>query len=520
MAALLARGISSFEPHLQDAAAFALGNLCADCKDGQRLVREGGGIEALVVLLAAPQAFVRKQAAWALGNVCDRSPPNRETARQAGAISALVACMDHPQVEVVREGVKAVGTLCVDEPLARVYFRQAGGLSRLQRLIAGGTEQQELTDRRLVRQAIWALGHVARGDEGSKSALREHGAVTSLVKYLHGRSAGMRDQAGFALRQLCSGDEEVDPEADESPLFGDVLGTELARGQRREKIARYARAQGQATAGAEEFRGWSSSEEEATDSDDFESSRGASSVRSAGSYSRRSSSYSHSEYSSGYDSQSDGGWTDGSRRSMSARDDESDSGYDSGSSRSSFSSRRSSASRYSHTDRSAASSRGSRGGRDRDGGSGRRRDKQPRSRGGSAGRRQGRATEAAEPTSSRRHRRSADRRPSSGRDRGDRRSSSSRGRGSPISATSDEAHVGQQDVEMQPARSASYDRRPHYMRAQELHAPPRGSGRKPRGRRGGKEPQEPNRFAHRAHEIAGSSGLGHSGAAAGGAAWQ
>ena len=98
VAALLARGISSFEPHLQDAAAFALGNLCADCKDGQRLVREGGGIEALVVLLAAPQAFVRKQAAWALGNVCDRSPPNRETARQAGAISALVACMDHPQV--------------------------------------------------------------------------------------------------------------------------------------------------------------------------------------------------------------------------------------------------------------------------------------------------------------------------------------------------------------------------------------------------------------------------------------
>ena len=29
---------------------------------------------------------------------------------------------------------------------------------------------------------------------------------------------------------------------------------------------------------------------------------------------------------------------------------------------------------------------------------------------------------------------------------------------------------------MRPARSASYDRRPHYMRAQELHAPPRGLG--------------------------------------------
>ena len=66
------------------------------------------------------------------------------------------------KVEVVREGVKAVGTLCVDEPLARVYFRQAGGLSRLQRLIAGGTEQQELTDRRLVRHCGVSL--VVQGD--------------------------------------------------------------------------------------------------------------------------------------------------------------------------------------------------------------------------------------------------------------------------------------------------------------------------------------------------------------------
>ena len=108
---------------------------------------------------------------------------------------------------------------CVDEPLAR-HRRQGVGFT-------AARVKSRARSSRLCRisyglpQAIWALGHVARGDEGSKSSPSElaRRISTSLVKYLHGRSAGMRDQAGFALRQLCSGDEEVDPEADESPLI-------------------------------------------------------------------------------------------------------------------------------------------------------------------------------------------------------------------------------------------------------------------------------------------------------------
>lgn len=135
VAALLSRGLQSFETALQDAAAFALGNLVADCKEARTKLREGGGIDALIVLLASPQSTVRKQAAWALANACDHEPLNRLAARKAGAISALVGCLEHHNAEVVRHAVTAVGVLCVDEPLSRTYFRQAGGLHHLQRII-------------------------------------------------------------------------------------------------------------------------------------------------------------------------------------------------------------------------------------------------------------------------------------------------------------------------------------------------------------------------------------------------
>jgi hypothetical protein len=185
VAALLARGVGSFESALQDAAAFALGNLVADCPEARTRLREAGGVDALVVLLASTQSSVRKQAAWALANSCDHEPLSRVAARKAGAISALVGCLEHHSEDVVRYAVMCVGVLCVDEPVSRSYFRQAGGLAHLQRIVRAEQTDGAVLNRKLVRQAIWALGHASRGDPKSKEQLRcvKNAFVCTLLYY-------------------------------------------------------------------------------------------------------------------------------------------------------------------------------------------------------------------------------------------------------------------------------------------------------------------------------------------------
>ena len=272
VAALLARGVASFETVLQDASVFALGNLVADCTPARAQLREAGGIDALVVLLASPQSSVRKQSAWALSNACDHEPLNRTAARMAGAISALVGCLDHHNGEVVRASVTCIGVLCVDEPLCRTYFRQAGGLHRLQQILKNESSDGVVIDRKLVRQAVWTLGHATRGERESKSVLREAGVVTTLVGMMHTRSRGMREQAGFALRQLCSEESEY-PDDDQHGMMGyddqqQLTSDQMHRGERREMTYK----QGRARAAAEARRaaaaaGWSTSSGSETESD-------------------------------------------------------------------------------------------------------------------------------------------------------------------------------------------------------------------------------------------------------------
>ena len=81
---------------------------------------------------------------------------------------------------------------------------QAGGLYHLQRIIRAEQTDGAVLNRRLVRQAIWALGHASQGDTSSKQLLREGGMVTSLVGMMHARSRGTRAQARYSKFTVAS----------------------------------------------------------------------------------------------------------------------------------------------------------------------------------------------------------------------------------------------------------------------------------------------------------------------------
>lgn len=180
-----------------------------------------------VVLLAGPAASTRRHAAWAVGNLIDGFPPAKAALRKydtafpcpsaallrhptavslpsldfslpfhcpfrCGGISALVGLLGHPSADVARAATGALGTACIDDPAARAYARQAvrrptishespthasppffgriGDRGSLQGATERVTQLLSSRDRKLQKQAAWALGHLVGGGGAPGSA--------------------------------------------------------------------------------------------------------------------------------------------------------------------------------------------------------------------------------------------------------------------------------------------------------------------------------------------------------------
>lgn len=214
-------------PAVQEAAAAALGILCADGEAAQSTLLRAGAVPALVRLLGSDASVPTHAAASALRNLAANHNQAQLAIAQAGAIAPLIHLLAHSDRGVQAQAASALGNLAGDSSqnhfAKQVTIAQAGALSPLVRLLT--------TDNAEVREAsASALRMLATNNADNQVAVAHAGAIHPLVQLLRDEAPSVREEAAAALGNLVffndetnSGNQAAIAKAGAVPFLAELL---------------------------------------------------------------------------------------------------------------------------------------------------------------------------------------------------------------------------------------------------------------------------------------------------------
>lgn len=231
---------TSSTPHLREAAARCLWNLCHDGEIAATVTRQGG-VAVLLNLLAASEPRVAQAAAGAMGALCATSLPARLAAGPAGGIELLVQLLAEasPSPQGHFTAVAAAGALrnlsasaenarkvsAVGGVSALIHAIPVAGKAALQALANLAAVEQiglEVADAGGVQAALRSLDSEPLGESAARltrvlaslprlrACMVTSGAVRALLEALRKSSksnAGLASEAARALRLLSASGE-------------------------------------------------------------------------------------------------------------------------------------------------------------------------------------------------------------------------------------------------------------------------------------------------------------------------
>lgn len=194
-------------PGIQEAAAAALGILCADGEAAQSTLLRAGAVPALVRLLGSDAPVPTRAAASALRNLAANHNQAQLAIAQAGAVAPLIHLLSHSDRQLQAQAASALGNLAGDSSEnhfdKQVMIAQAGALTPLVRLL-------RTTDSAEVREACAsALRMLATNNADNQVAVAHAGAIQPLVQLLRDEAPSVREEAAAALGNLVFFNDET-----------------------------------------------------------------------------------------------------------------------------------------------------------------------------------------------------------------------------------------------------------------------------------------------------------------------
>ena len=185
-------------------AAGALANLAHEDVRTKNLVREEGGIPALVLLLKARESSVQISAASTLKAIAFRNEDNKNQIVECGALGSLVCMLRSSDPSIHYEAVAVMSGLVHSSAHIKKLVLNGGALQPLINLLSSSDMESR-------REAALLLGQFANvQDPDYKTKIVQRGALGPLISMLSEESVQVSEMAAFAIGRLA---QNVDNQA-------------------------------------------------------------------------------------------------------------------------------------------------------------------------------------------------------------------------------------------------------------------------------------------------------------------
>jgi HEAT repeat protein len=177
-------------------AAGAVANLAHEDVHTKNLVREEGGIPALVLLLKAREFSVQVAAASTLKAISFRNEDNKNQIVECGALGSLVCMLRSSDPSIHYEAVAVMSSLVHSSAHIKKLVLNGGALQPLINLLSS----KDMESR---REAALLLGQFANvQDPDYKTKIVQRGALGPLIAMLSEESVQVSEMAAFAIGRL------------------------------------------------------------------------------------------------------------------------------------------------------------------------------------------------------------------------------------------------------------------------------------------------------------------------------
>ena len=196
--------LSSDEPTLVQCVTAALQSLSGNVTNpDENYIREAihafEAIPHLIRLLNTAESEQTKEyAAGTLANLCLNNPTIQNVIRDTGGIHALVALLNSPTAsdKAKEHTVGALYNMTIHSD-NRTAIYEAGGIPPL-------IASLRLKSTKLKKMAVIVLGDLAETNPDCKDTIRDEGGIPFLIELLHSTSSGLRTEAARVLESMAS----------------------------------------------------------------------------------------------------------------------------------------------------------------------------------------------------------------------------------------------------------------------------------------------------------------------------
>jgi len=176
------------------------------------VIRENGGIEALIKVLHESSQEAQAYAVYALGNMAMYTE-NSDVIRQGGIVQALIKALREGSQQIQSYAADALGDLALNVENADV-LPEDGGVLPLIKVLHGDSPETQAT-------AAYALQTLALTSQNA-NVIRKQGGIQALIKIVREGGPEAQVNAAYALRNLIQNSNDADVVHEEGgvqPLF-------------------------------------------------------------------------------------------------------------------------------------------------------------------------------------------------------------------------------------------------------------------------------------------------------------
>ncbi|KAI7871639.1 armadillo-type protein [Spinellus fusiger] len=181
--------------------ACMLTNIAAGESHHVQCVIEAGGVQAFIRLLGSPFANIVEQSLWALGNIAGDNAQCRDYCLEQGVLPPLLAVFEkNTKLSLIRNTVWALSNLCRGDDPQPDWRLVAPALPALAHLMTMECED-------VLIEACWATAYLSDGNHDRIQAVLDTGLHAQLIELINHPSLLVRSPAVRTIGNIVTGDK-------------------------------------------------------------------------------------------------------------------------------------------------------------------------------------------------------------------------------------------------------------------------------------------------------------------------